>query len=145
MTELLVDTSVLLKWFHREGESELGVARALRSAHVTGAVEAHILDLAVYEMGNVLVRALGWEAEPVSAQLRDLLTILGTPLVMSLAWLDRAARLAVEHRLTFCDASWAAAAAELDVTLVSADQQLLRTGLAESPTHVVQRLRLPSA
>jgi hypothetical protein len=35
VTRLLIDTSVLIKWFHSDGESELEQARALRSAHVT--------------------------------------------------------------------------------------------------------------
>lgn len=48
---------MLIKWFHSEGEGELPHARALRSAHVAGELDAHILDLATYELGNVLVRA----------------------------------------------------------------------------------------
>ena len=142
MTTLLVDTSVLVKWFHAEGEGEIDAARALRSSHVTGVVEARVLDLAVYELGNVLVRGLRWAADDVAEQLRDLLTLVSTPLVMSPDWIDQAARLAVEHGLTFADASWAAAAAELEVSLVSADRLLLRSGLAVSPTDAVERLGL---
>ena len=48
MTRLLIDTSVLIKWFHEDGESELLEARALRDAHVRGELDAHVLDLAVY-------------------------------------------------------------------------------------------------
>jgi hypothetical protein len=33
MIHLLVDTSVIIKWFHSEGEAELAEARALRTAH----------------------------------------------------------------------------------------------------------------
>jgi predicted nucleic acid-binding protein len=51
VTRLLIDTSVLSKWFHSEGESELPQARALRSAHAAGALDAHVLDLAAYEAG----------------------------------------------------------------------------------------------
>lgn len=40
------------KWFHGAGETELEAARALRDAHVTGRVDAHILDLALYEVGK---------------------------------------------------------------------------------------------
>ncbi len=58
MTGLLVDTSVLIKWFHSDGESELAEARAIRDAHVRGVVDAYVLDLALYEVGNVLTRAL---------------------------------------------------------------------------------------
>lgn len=142
MTRLLVDTSVLIKWFHSDGESELPQARRLRSAHLAGDVDAHVLDLASYEVGNVLTRALRWEAADVADQLDDLHAILGPPLVMSPIWLRRAATLAHNHTLTFYDASWAAAAAELRVPLITADPRLLAVGLAESPTEITTRLKL---
>ncbi len=142
MTHVLIDTSVLIKWFHSDGESELEEARALRTAHVVGDLDAHILDLACYEVGNVLVRALRWEPSAVADQLDDLRTILGPPLVMTPEWLRHAATLAHTHTLSFYDASWAATAAELGMPLVSADRQLLAAGLAESPSEIVARLKL---
>ncbi|MFT3871789.1 MAG: type II toxin-antitoxin system VapC family toxin [Nocardioides sp.] len=132
MTRLLLDTSVLIKWFHSEGEAEVDEARAIRDAHLRGDLDAHILDLAIYEVGNVLARALGWGAGDVAAQLDDLLTIVGPPLVMSPVWLPEAARLAEVHGLSFYDASWAATAAALDVPLVSADRRLVAAGLAHT-------------
>ncbi len=143
MTRLLVDTSVLLKWFHAEGEREVPEARALLSAHTSGAVDAHIIDLALYEVGNVLARSLRWSAGDVADQLDDLSAIVGPAFAMMSSWLRGAADLAERHALSFYDASWAAAAAGLGVSLVSADHQLQATGLAESPTEVTTRLRLP--
>ncbi len=142
MTSLLVDTSVLVKWFHSTGEAEVGAARALRNAHVAGQVDAYILDLALYEVGNVLVRTLNWSAEEVADQLEDLLAIFGAPLLSSPEWLRDAADLAAAHRLSFYDAAWAAAARGLGVPLVSADRQLLAAGLAASATTTARRLGL---
>lgn len=142
MTRLLVDTSVLIKWFHRAGEAELNEARALRAAHVSGDLDAHILDLAVYEAGNVLVRSLNWPPDEVADQLDDLLAICGTPLVPTPQWLRDASNLANEHNLSFYDAAWAATARGLGVPLVSADAKLVDAHLAESPTQIVERLRL---
>jgi len=142
MNHLLIDTSVLMKWFHDAGESEVAEARAIRNAHVSGVIEAHILDLAIYEVGNVLVRALRWPAQVVADQLDDLVTILGPPLVMAQEWLHNAAQLAEEHSLSFYDASWAGAAAALGMPLVSADRKLLASGLAETPTAAAGRLKL---
>ncbi|AKN16969.1 hypothetical protein MHAE_01560 [Mycobacterium haemophilum DSM 44634] len=139
---LLVDTSVLIKWFHDAGESELAEARAIRDAHVCSELDAHVLDLAIYEVGNVLVRALKWTARDVGDQLDDLLEIVGPPLVMSKAWLREAAVLAERHALSFNDASWAATAAALRIPLVSADRRLLAAGLAETPSAVVDQLNL---
>ena len=143
MTTLLVDTSVLFTWFHSEGESDLAEARALRQATQVGDVEARVLDLALYEMGNVLLGALGWGASVVADQLEDLVVICGPPLAMAADWLRRAAELGQRHRLTFYDAAWAAAAEALGISLVSVDAQLLAAGLAEPPAAVVRRLRLP--
>ena len=142
MTTLLVDTSVLIKWFHAAGEGELAEARALRTAHLAGEVAAHVLDLAMYEVGNVLTRGLQWTAEDVANQLDDLRVICGTPLVATAEWLRDAATLATDHGLSFHDASWAAAARGLAVPLISADQRLITAGLAESPTMIAQRLKL---
>ncbi len=136
MTSVLVDTSVLIKWFHATGEAELEAARALRDAHVTGRLDALILDLALYEAGNMLVRSLRWNADDVADQLDDLLAIFGSPLISSPEWLRAAADLAATHRVTFYGAAWAAAARALGVPLVSADRQLLAMGLAESATDV---------
>ncbi len=145
MTTLLVDTSVLVKWFHSEGELELAEARAIRDAATSGDIQARVIDLALYEMGNVLLRALGWSGSEVADQLDDLVVICGPPLAMAAAWLREAAVIGATHKLTFYDGAWAAAAKALKVVLVSADTQLVAAGLAESPVAVVKRLRLPLA
>jgi predicted nucleic acid-binding protein len=144
VTRLLIDTSVLIKWFHSHGETEVPRARALRTAHLNGGLDAHVLDLAYYELGNVLIRALGWTANDVADQLDDLTTILGPPLVMTAPWFRSAAELAHTHALSFYDAAWAAAAQELAIPLVSADRKLLAAGLAQTPTDIATRLSLPT-
>lgn len=142
MTDVLVDTSVLIKWFHTDGEAELTEARTLRQAHANGSIDAHILDLGVYEVGNVLVRSLRWPPDSVAEQLDDLLVVMGAPLAMAPPWLREAAELAHSHALSYYDACWAAAAAGLAIPLVSADRRLVDAGLAETATDVVARLRL---
>jgi predicted nucleic acid-binding protein len=142
VTRLLIDTSVLIKWFHEAGESELGEARAIRDAHIRGDLDAHVLDLAIYEVGNVLARALKWTAGDVSDQLDDLMAIVGPPIVMAQGWLRDAAGLAERHMLSFYDASWAATALALGISLVSADRRLVAAGLAETPGAVASRLNL---
>lgn len=102
-----------------------------------------MIDLAFYEMGNVLLRALGWRGADVADQLDDLVIVCGPPLAMAADWLRHAAELGERHQLTFYDATWAAAAEALGISLVSVGARLLNAGLAESPATVVQRLRLP--
>jgi predicted nucleic acid-binding protein len=134
---LVLDTSVLLKWFHTENETEVEEAQAVREAHRTGLVAAHILDLTLYELGNVLIRSLRWSATR-TADLLDVVTdVCGRPLTPPAAWRREAAKLADEYRLSFYDASYAAAAQALDAPLISTDKQLLKAGLGMSPTAFV--------
>ncbi|MDA8281705.1 MAG: type II toxin-antitoxin system VapC family toxin [Actinomycetota bacterium] len=123
MTTLLVDTSVLIKWFHSEGESHVAEARALREATRRGDIEARVIDLVLYEMGNVLLRSLQWSGSAVADQLDDLVTICGSPLAVAADWLRQAAVLKAANGLTFYDACWAATARALGISLVSAGVQ----------------------
>jgi predicted nucleic acid-binding protein len=142
VSHLLLDTSVLIAWFHAEGEQHVEQARALQRAHLKGDLRVHVLDLAIYEVGNVLVRALRWPAAQVADQIDDLAIICGSPITLTPTWARQAAQLAEEHALSFYDAAWAAVARDLDVPLVSADRELLRAGLAVSPPQVVEQLGL---
>lgn len=142
MTSLLVDTSVLIKWFHADGESDVREARALRDASARGAVDAKVIDLALYEMGNVLLRALRWSASDTADQLEDLVVICGAPIAMAGSWFRGAALIGESHGLTYYDACWAAAARALGIPLVSADTRLVAAGLAESPRSAATRLAL---
>ena len=101
-----------------------------------------MIDLGFYEVGNVLLRSLGWSGSQVADQLMDLFLICGTPLNMTMGWLHEAAELGERFGLTYYDAAWGAAAKSLSIPLVSADKQLLATGLAQSPTDIARRLGL---
>lgn len=139
---VVVDTSVIMKWFHAENEAEVGESRAILAAHRDEILVAHILDLGVYEFGNVLLRALRWSAEDTADQIEDLLVICGPPLVPAPQWRRDAALLAHQHQVTFYDALFAAAARALDAPLISMDQQLLAADLAETPAAFASRVGL---
>jgi predicted nucleic acid-binding protein len=142
LTTLLADTSILIKWFQADREEEVEAARALLAAHSGDQITVTMLDLALYEFGNALLRRFRLAAADVSAQLADLVTIVGSPITHAAHWFDRAAVLGQEYDLTFYDAVWAAAAERLDICLVSADRQLLTAGLAKSATQTAGELGL---
>ena len=58
MLEILCDASVVLKWFHAEGEEEAGESRALLDLHRSRRAALSVLDLTMYEVGNALVRGM---------------------------------------------------------------------------------------
>lgn len=142
MTTVLVDTSVLIKWFHSAGENELAASRAIRDANIRGDVDARVLDLALYEVGNVLLTRLRWPASDIGDQLDDLIATCGSPIATIPDWLRDASALAAKHSLTFYDAAWAATARALGIPLISADERLIRTGLAIRPSDAVRQLKL---
>ncbi len=74
---VVVDTSVIVKWFHADNEAEVGESRAILAAHHDEILTAHVLDLGVYEFANVLLRGLHWSAEDTADQIDDLLVICG--------------------------------------------------------------------
>ena len=66
-TDVVCDTSVVLEWFHEEGETDVEDARRLLAAHRAGSITAWVVDLTFYELGNVLLRALRWRAANVAS------------------------------------------------------------------------------
>jgi predicted nucleic acid-binding protein len=137
---LLVDTSVAIKWVHEEGEADVDAARRILAAHRAETSRALLLDLAVYEFGNVLVRALRLPASVVIDHLELLRRLCGPFVHPAPSWFADAARLAQRHGLTFYDGSWAAAAQALDCPLVSSDSKLLAAGLAIPPEEAAAHL-----
>ena len=142
MTGLLVDTSVLVKWFQEQDETEVPAARALREAHVAELHTVKLLDLSLYELSNVLLRRRHWPAADVADTIDDLAALVGGMIPFATAWARDGFVLAEQHGLTSYDACWVAAARHLGVSLVSADRQLLDAGLAASATSAATRLGL---
>ena len=52
---VVADTSVVLKWFHAAGEEAVEPARAILDAFARRQIDLVILDLTIYEIGNILI------------------------------------------------------------------------------------------
>lgn len=133
-----MDTSVPLKWFCSHNETEVAESLLVHNAHRGGALTAHILDLTLYEIGNILLRKRHWPATEVADTLDDLLVICGPTLVPLPAWRRAAADLSAEYSLSFYDAAFVSAARALRAPLLSADKKLLAAGLAITVTQFVE-------
>ncbi|MGH7904679.1 MAG: type II toxin-antitoxin system VapC family toxin [Candidatus Dormibacteraceae bacterium] len=142
MTDVICDASVVLKWFHDEGEQEVEEARRLLASHRKGMLTTWVLDLTFYELGNILLRALRWPAAEVAAQLDDVRAICAV-LVPNATELRLAAQLAEAHALTFYDAAYAAAARSRGAALATADRALLGAGGGEPPGVIAARAGAP--
>lgn len=140
---MLFDTSALIKWFHDDGESESEQAQWHLLAHREGLVDAHVLDLGIYELGNVLIRALGRDATHTATVIDATLALCGPALTLSHNGYALAATIADTAGLSFYDASFVAAAREHGMTLLSADRRLVATGNALTLTQSQALLRQP--
>jgi predicted nucleic acid-binding protein len=125
---VICDASVCLKWFHEEGEEGVEASRQLLARRDAGQIELAALDLTAYEIGNALVRGRTLPPDVVAVVLEALAEVV--PLVKpTQEELGLAARLALQHGLTFYDSTYAAVASIRGGRLVTFDRALLRAGL----------------
>lgn len=131
------DANVVLKWFHSEGEDEIGPARVLLDAHKERTIALSILDLTVYEVGNALMRGrAGASAEQASTVIEALVGICPS-IRPSSDEMKAASRLAERHKLTLYDAAYAAVAQGRSAELVTLDRALLDARLGWRPSELV--------
>ena len=137
--DVVADASVVLKWFHAEGETDVEPARAVLESYVQGAINLSVIDLTKYEVGNALVRGRRLHGGAATAVI-DALAAICPVVTPTLVELDVAADLAAVRGLTFYDAAYAAVARTRLGRLVSADRDLVDQGLAVTPAALLTEL-----
>lgn len=124
MKALVVDTSVIVKWYSSDREPAFERARTLLQEHTHARCQLHVPMLAFYETGNALRYGTRLSAAEPLRHLADLfsLGLAVHPLTATAAAL--AHELACVFDVSFYDACFAALAQELHVPLVTADEKL---------------------
>jgi len=127
---LVVDSSVIVKWFLADAESHVAEALDLLWRHQSGEVMLAAPELAALELINAMAkrRISGPEIEAAACTFENMRLLL-VP-VVDLA-LDAAA---ICHRfsLSAYDSSFAALANRLDVPLVTEDRRLAASGACDA-------------
>jgi predicted nucleic acid-binding protein len=121
VTELVLDASVVLKWFRAEGERHLDHARALRATFEAGRIAIVAPPLLGLEIVNVAGRRWHWDEEALVA-LAVALEGLGfeseePELVRVASWTARG--------LTASDATYVALAEARAISLVTDDDLIV--------------------
>jgi predicted nucleic acid-binding protein len=121
LNELVLDASVILKWFAGEGEPGFQQARTVRAQYEAGGLLVVVPSLMFLEIINIAGRQWLW-GEPqlldLAVALDDLDFDIAEPELRSVAsW--------TAHGLTTYDSTYVALAEERGVQLLTDDQQIL--------------------
>lgn len=121
MTEIVLDASVLLKWFVGRAERGRDEALSLRAEYERGGLAVVVPSLLFLELLNVAGRRWGWDEETLdelAGALDDLgFDVMEPELRAVAAWVSRG--------LTAYDAAYVALAEQIGIQLVSDDTEVL--------------------
>ncbi|MFY9484401.1 MAG: type II toxin-antitoxin system VapC family toxin [Patescibacteria group bacterium] len=121
---VVLDASVILKWFRDEPDSEK--ALVYRSEHVSGKQQIVCPILLHYELVNALVTKRDLSIRDVTDILKDLQRsqiLLASPSIVEDE--QYAAIIAMEKGISYYDASYIALAHRLKANLITADKKLI--------------------
>jgi predicted nucleic acid-binding protein len=121
VTDVVLDASVVVKWFRREGERHLERARSLRAAFEAGSLIVYVPWLLRLELVNVAGRRWRWD-EAALTELAAAIDELGFEFVEP--ELNRVARWTA-HGLTAYDAAYVAVAEANGLRLVTDDDLIV--------------------
>jgi predicted nucleic acid-binding protein len=122
VTDAVLDASVLVKWFHSEGEEHVEQARALRAQFEAGDLRIVAPTLLWLEIVNVAARRWGWSEAKLERLARSLSTLGFDLIEPDLAAVARWAA----RGLTAYDAAYVAVAEQAGAMLITDDDQMLR-------------------
>lgn len=122
MSEAVLDASVVLKWFHSEGEGHVEAAREIRGRYESGELYVLAPPLLWLELINVAARDRRWSGKQLNS-LAATLPQLGFEVVQP--GLPRLASWAGSG-LTAYDAAYVTVAEEAGVPLITDDAGILQ-------------------
>ncbi|MDO8736994.1 MAG: type II toxin-antitoxin system VapC family toxin [Thermoleophilia bacterium] len=124
MNYAVLDTSVVVKWFHRENEEDVDKALLLRQAYLEGALNLIVPDLLMYEFGNFLRFRTGLKPADQLASIRSLWSLGMEIHPIDSLLSEQMVQLASRHDITVYDAAFVALSQSLSAPLVTADRML---------------------
>lgn len=127
---VVVDTSVLIKWF--SDEQQTSRALELREGHVRAAIRIVCPDLALYEIANALRYNKKLSSLDIAQATDSLFSIGISILVPTQQVLREAVTHALRYNITVYDAYFLALTKELGTEYVTADEKLFRSTKGES-------------
>lgn len=122
---LVVDSSVIIKWFVRKDEHDRQQALLLKDHFLQGRYALIVPDLILYEVSNVLRNRKEVKQGNVERMIKLLFTYPFRITWPANTLLIKASQIAYNHKLSVYDAVYLALAKEIGCPFVTADKKLL--------------------
>lgn len=140
---LILDTSVVLKWFLDRGESDVVPARKLREAFLKGGCTLGAPDLLLIEVANALIAGHRARPKEVSETIATILEIGLQLFELQFPALVKATEMAATYGVAVYDSYFLAVSIESDGLLVTADESFLRKIKSHVNITSLRDLRVP--
>jgi len=122
--DLVVDSSVVIKWFSDEEDTEK--ALKIREDFLKGKNIIAVPDIQIYEIANALRYKKNITMEEVIAYTRSLIDIGMVIVIPTADTIKSAVEVAFQHDITIYDAYFISLAKELNFSFITADEKLYR-------------------
>ncbi len=125
MKPLVIDASVALKWYLSDEEEGMRALEIL-DGHVSGGIELHAPALLEFEMANgltIAARRARVSAQEIATAMEGFLEI-GIELHPIAPYIEKVFDFTKRYGITAYDAAYAALAAELGTSVITADRRL---------------------
>lgn len=119
---LVLDASVVVKWFTREEDRHMAIE--LRDRFLQGEIDIALPDLILYELANVLRYNPNFEKKDVSDAVRSIIGLGVQILVPTTHLLASAINLGFTYNITAYDAIYVALVEELSCDFLTAHRKL---------------------
>ncbi len=121
--QYILDTSVVIQWFHSSGELHPQRAKHILDDLRTGKVDISIPDILPLELLNVFIKGKGLSPEEANTSLNNLFGMPIKILGVNLSVLELCSRLMKEYNMAAYDAYFLALAHIEDAVLISDDKK----------------------
>lgn len=119
---LVLDASVIIKWFTQEEKKEQAIK--LRESYINGEIEIVVPDLILYEISNALRFNPNFQEKDIKEAVQSLFDIEINIIVPIPEILERAVEIAYSKELTIYDAIYIALSQIIDFDFITADKEL---------------------
>lgn len=127
MNQLVLDSSVIIKWFSSDKEEHFETAKNLFLAAVERRIEIYVPELLIYEISNVLLKSKKLAPEEIKKSISHLRKLNLHIITLNRQLEQRMIEYAGKFNLTSYDAVYLALSDMLQINLISCDKDLLLT------------------